>query len=581
MSKFLKKIFILCLFLFFVVSSQAFARGISKNGVISESCYKISGIYPSKFEINATNSFPGYRGPNQLIVYKPAWGLRTGTNEFGKEAVVINGIVVQLTGADSIIPKNGYVISGHGNAKTWLNKNIKIGTRVEINEKNNTIKAITTVDSYEFNAEAKIKEVEAIIKKSNEQNLVFNEKKVREYLRDAKKYLRKGRFGNDKSALSNLNQSIKASSNALKYTLPYVSGELHGVWIRPTEKTRDEIIATLDNLSAVGINTIFLETYFHGKTIFPSKTMEKYGFNKLNPIFGDTDILAIYLKEAHKRNIKVNIWFESFYIGNVAPSSDLKNILSVKPHWGNKNKINADSKEPTWHPTEHRGYFLDPANPEVVLFLQELIEEISARYAIDGFNIDYIRYPQAQKPNEQGYEMSNWGYTQVARDEFKEIYGIDPIEISYKTPLWQKWDEYRQNKITDYIKSVSEILENREILLSAVIFPDEDMSKSAKQQNWSKWSELGYVNALTPLILTSDDELAKKMMREVKRKSNGIAVYPGAFVGFMEGEPEDLLRQIRSMRELNLGGIILFDYAHLDKKYMDYLQSCVFSAVCE
>ena len=186
MSKFLKKIFILCLFLFFVVSSQAYARGISKNGVISESCYKINEIYPSKFEINTTNSFPGYRGPNQLIVYKPAWGLRTGTNEFGKEAVVVNGIVVQLTGADSIIPKNGYVISGHGNAKVWLNKNIKIGTRVEINEKNNTIKATTTVDSYEFNAEAKIKEVEAIIKKSNEQNLVFNEKKVREYLREAK-----------------------------------------------------------------------------------------------------------------------------------------------------------------------------------------------------------------------------------------------------------------------------------------------------------------------------------------------------------------------------------------------------------
>ncbi len=581
MGKLFKKIFIFSLVMFFVSCAHVFAAEIGKNGIITQSCYKVSGIYPSKYEINATNSFPGYRGPNQLIVYKPEWGLRTGTNEFGKEAVVVNGIVVQLTGADSIIPKNGFVLSGHGNAKIWMNKNIKIGTHVEINEKNNTINAVTTVNSYEFNAQAKIKEVEAIIKKSNEQNLVFNEKKVREYLREAKKYLRKGHFGNDKTALNYLNQSIKASSNALKYTLPYVSGELHGVWIRPTEKTKEEVISTLDNLSAAGINTIFLETYFHGKTIFPSKTMEKYGFNKLNPIFGSTDILAIYIKEAHRRNIKVNVWFESFYIGNVAPSSDLKNILTVKPEWGNKNKINADSSTPTWHPTEHRGYFLDPANPEVVSFLQELIEEISAHYAIDGFNIDYIRYPQAQKPNEQGYEMSNWGYTQFAREEFKGIYGVDPIEVPYKSPLWQKWDEYRQNKITNYIKTVSKTLENREVLLSAVIFPDEDMSKSAKQQNWSKWSELGYVNALTPLILTSDDELSKKMMKEVKKKSNGVAVYPGAFVGFMEGEPEDLLRQIRSMRELNLGGIILFDYAHLDKKYLDYLQSCVFSAVCE
>ena len=139
MRSFLKKLFILCLFS--VVFLQAFAYAADRKGVITEACYKLSGIYPSKFEINATNSFPGYRGPNQLIVYKPAWGLRTGTNEFGKEAVVINGVVVQLTGADSIIPKNGYVISGHGNAKVWINKNIKIGTRVVLDEKNNTIKA--------------------------------------------------------------------------------------------------------------------------------------------------------------------------------------------------------------------------------------------------------------------------------------------------------------------------------------------------------------------------------------------------------------------------------------------------------
>ena len=91
MSKFLRKFFISCLFI--IVGLQTVVYAADKKGIISEACYKLSGIYPSKFEINATNSFPGYRGPNQLIVYKPSWGLRTGTNEFGKEAVIVDGIV--------------------------------------------------------------------------------------------------------------------------------------------------------------------------------------------------------------------------------------------------------------------------------------------------------------------------------------------------------------------------------------------------------------------------------------------------------------------------------------------------------
>ena len=58
-------------------------------------------------------------------------------------------------------------------------------------------------------------------------------------------------------------------------------------------------------------------------------------------------------------------------------------------------------------------------------------------------------------------------------------------------------------------------------------------------------------------------------MKEVKRKvPTDTKIYTGLFVGFMDGEPDDLIRQIRAMRTTNLNGISLFDYAHLDKKYI-------------
>lgn len=36
---------------------------------------------------------PGFRAENQLIIYTPTYGDRTGTNEAGLEAVVENGVI--------------------------------------------------------------------------------------------------------------------------------------------------------------------------------------------------------------------------------------------------------------------------------------------------------------------------------------------------------------------------------------------------------------------------------------------------------------------------------------------------------
>ena len=80
---------------------------------------KNSAIYPQD-AISPTNNFPGHRGPGQLVIYNREYGKTTGTNEFGKEAVVVDDMVVALTGANSTIPKDGYVISGHGSAKNGL-----------------------------------------------------------------------------------------------------------------------------------------------------------------------------------------------------------------------------------------------------------------------------------------------------------------------------------------------------------------------------------------------------------------------------------------------------------------------------
>ena len=71
--------------------------------------------------------------------------------------------------------------------------------------------------------------------------------------------------------------------------------------------------------------------------------------------------------------------------------------------------------------------------------------------------MDYIRYPQSSVPRTAGSEQSAWGYTCCAREDFKSIYGIDPICLTPVDTCWQAWNDYRRGKITEFVRRISKI----------------------------------------------------------------------------------------------------------------------------
>lgn len=147
----------------------------SKHQLLSFTTRRISAKYPSEVINKAGENFPGHRGPGQLVVYYPGFNYTTGTNEYGTEAVVEDGVVVKLTGADSIIPKNGFVVSGHGSSKTWIKQNLKIGTKVIID--GNNIIAYLIPDSYIYEAKSKIEEAEQFL--YNAKNQIQKQAKIK------------------------------------------------------------------------------------------------------------------------------------------------------------------------------------------------------------------------------------------------------------------------------------------------------------------------------------------------------------------------------------------------------------------
>ena len=422
--------------------------------------------------------------------------------------------------------------------------------------------------SFLFSAKEKISEVQKMMLYYTQTSSNYNPRKTEQNINKAKDYISKAQKNTEDSQKFS-SKAIEHANQAMYTVIPYSHSELKGVWIRPTYFNKNEIEDVLNSLENAGINNVFIETYYHGKTIFPSQTMERYGFIKQYEDYQGFDPLKIWINEAHKRGIKIHIWFQTFYVGNKPPETHPEYILAKHRDWANYQAKNADSGIIPYSVSEHNGYFIDPANPEVQQFLYELIEEIITSYKPDGINLDYIRYPQSLSAAFPNYAMSNWGYTNYARNEFKSTYGIDPIVLRPGDALWNYWRFYRCTKITNFVKKVSNLTRASKIELTAVIFPNRANAMDTKMQDWKTWSINNFVDGFTPLFLTCDDKTAINLIEEVLRnKSASTKLYAGLFVTFMNGANTDLIKQIHATRRYSLDGLILFDYAHLSNYYL-------------
>ncbi len=526
--------------------------------------------------------YPGFRGANQLIIYTPAFGERTGTNEFGLEAIVKEAIVQDMNGSDSLIPKDGFVISGHGKAKTWLEKNIIPGAIVKYSEDNMELTSSIEPESYIFRAERNLTKVWEVINyyKDADQFYDYTESSrlianAQEDIDNAKIYIRQREA---EKSLELAKSALDLTNRALNFAVPSMEGEFHGIWLRPTEKNSDDIAKAVQKIKSAGIENIFLETYYHGYTIFPSATLEYYKVQNQRKEFQGFDALAAWIEEAHKAGLKIHVWFQTFYVGNDDLSKNPKHVLSVYPKWGNKQRKSYMTDAPSQSASEHNGYFLDPANEEVQTYLKNIITEIVTKYDIDGLNIDYIRYPASIRPDFPGFLQSTWGYTDYARKEFQTLYGVDPAEITPSMfDLWNKWVQYRQNKVTDFVKSLKNIVKDKPIILTAVIFPNLTEGNIVKLQNWQEWGENKYIDAFTPLIIGTDREIADSYVKGIiNNADDSVKVYAGLFEPFISAPASDMIYQIISARNAKADGIVLFDYAHLSEGYIKSLNSRIF-----
>lgn len=582
--------------------------------------YTIARIDPTLTNNFPGKDYPGFRGPNQLVIYTPQSGVTsTNTNAFGAEAIVVNNRIQRVQCCNSVIPADGFVISGHGAAGQWIKSTLKPGAFVQLEENpggGQVLTANLTPQVYLHQVETALGMAVSASEKMPDNQPSDRYQQALETAKQCYVALKEMADNTENPDLTQLKpiatEAMRCehlANQAFYKTVATHPDEFRGIWIRPNEKTPEQVEAVLKTLETLGIQDVFLETYYQGKTIYPSQVMIDYGLAPQHPRFKNTDPLALWVETAHRHGMRVHAWTQVFFAGNKDENFETYGpILTQYPQWANVKRDNAcatpvckTSMMPHYSQVEEGHFFLDPANPEVCDFLQKLLREMVSTYELDGVNLDYIRYPSSLPLASGRFASSTWGYTSVARQAFMHLLmaeeaarpkttavtkkpdGLryDPLRLIPNTSpqsLWGRWVGWRQEQINSFVSTASSDMRTLRpgLKITAVVFPKSsaDSLSQIKLQNWPLWVANGWVDALTPIGLYPTPEgLYQDSLSFREATQDKVPVYIGVFGAYNRLTPAEFIAQIEAVHQAGMPGLVIFENSRLSQPYRDALKA--------
>lgn len=220
---------------------------------------------------------------------------------------------------------------------------------------------------------------------------------------------------------------------------------------------KDSIRYYLDKAVETGFNHIVVdvkgvEGALYESDILPEQT-EVHGIRCER----DWDYLQYFIDEARKRDMGVSVSITVFPLGSpywhegpVYDNPELGRLTCVEYTPDGMMKIEDDH--------EKVAAFMNPILPESREYALAIIREILEKYDIDGFCMDYCRFPDAESDFSEASKKAFEEYAGVTVENFPEdifSYASDGSRIPGK--YYRKWWEFRSMVIHDFIAEVVEL----------------------------------------------------------------------------------------------------------------------------
>jgi len=212
-----------------------------------------------------------------------------------------------------------------------------------------------------------------------------------------------------------------------------------------------------------------------------------------------------------------------------------------------------------WVELETPGYWLDPAVPGVVEFLEATVDDLArAAPDLDGLHLDYIRYPYTLPmiPGSR-FRGLDFGYGEIAKARFSAEHG--GFEVG------DQWDDFRRARVGDLVAGLRAHMPKR-WKLSAAVLAYADRAYLTSMQDWRAWLEDGRLDFAVAMAYTRDERLLRYESRALHFGVGGDKLWLGLGAWLVADDPAQLAKQIELARSLQPPGIALFSYDALVAK---------------
>ena len=272
--------------------------------------------------------------------------------------------------------------------------------------------------------------------------------------------------------------------------------------------------------------------------------------------------------------VRVHAWHWMMNVGGAKECRD-------NPDWYSVNALGQSCRDN--HPYVGYYSFLSPFSPGARDYIKKGVQEIAQIKGLASVHFDYIRYVDVvlgadlqkkyklngkQLVQDRVFPEFDFDYHPLARKEFKEVFGMDPMDLPDKeeNPAWK---QFRMDKITSLVEECIQICHEEGTKASAAVFPFPELAREYVRQDWSHWN----LDLFFPMAYKGDHQgnmgwvgfATKQGIREMKP---GQLLFTGVAVGDYGDNMADFEEAIRQAHDNGAIGITFFHANALNDKHL-------------
>lgn len=263
------------------------------------------------------------------------------------------------------------------------------------------------------------------------------------------------------------------------------------------------------------------------------------------------DPLAKLTRDAAVVGVRIYAWGNVFFVWShpeAALPRDPEHLVNAHPDWllrppgkvpQGTPAFAADGRKRWPDPTlryldptggaDWEGIYADPSLPAVREHTLAVFEDIVRTYPVDGFNYDYVRYPQV-------------------------TYAASPEDHRHVSALVEEGARRLRAARPG-------------VVISADVFPDPTVARDKVLQRWPEWAERGWVDLLCPMIYRRETAEVARLLGLARSAAPKTRMW-GGLMGY-DGEPALLREQVRAVEGAGCEAAILFAYDPAKKELLD------------